>query len=176
MKNYTYRENRVFIPPTAEVGRIFMPRGEFGPVVQRVISETSPWEKGEDPIEEFTLPKEIGVRVVELSDRDRPMWGRNPNHKARNIEVSPYVYRADLNSPNLRTVHATLEMVGSPDKPILTRVYPGEYSPPLPWMQSAKNADGGRDGCIEFWKKHAYIITSMNRPTELSPEPPNWYA
>lgn len=175
---YEYLGNRVFIPRGAEVSAAFRPGqdGTFVDDVQDAIDEIEPWEQGEDPIYTFNLPRAIGATVARLAEVEVPVWGVNPHHKARNPGLSPYVLLG-RDDPRTRTREVTLELAGTPDRPLLTRVYPGEYMPPLPWMQTARRADGGMDACVRYWRGHAFISKPSNRPLSLSQthRPPDWY-
>ena len=163
------------IPRHAEVSAAFHDRNKiFRDVVQRIFDSIEPWEVGEDPIETFLLPRRIGARAVLLATTEAPLWGVNPHHKARRPDLSPYI-GLDSVDPRNTTKTATLELTGTVERPILTRAYPGEYMPPLPWMSSARKADGGRQACIDYWNSHAYILRDSNPPHELTNEPPEWY-
>ncbi len=175
MTLYTYQENRVLIPSGAEVSEAFRPApaGAFRDVIQEVLDSIGPWERGQDPIETFDLPYHIGSRAVVLTDSESPMWAVNPHHKARNPGQSPYI-RLPNGDDRHRTRLATLELTGTVEKPLLTRVYPGDYMPPLPWMKTAKNAPGGRDECLSFWMRHAFVYRQKD-DLDFSGQPPTWY-
>ncbi len=174
MSGYTYHNNVVKIPRNAEVSSAFRdtPRAIFFSEVQTAINEIESWEKGEDPIYTFDIPFDIGARVVQLAQNEEPLWGVNPYHKARYPQESPYLL-LDRRDPRATTDEATIELSGTPDKPMLIRAYPGDYMPPLPWMSSAKDADGGREQCLEYWQTHAFMY--RGRPDELSTQAPDWY-
>lgn len=172
---YTYNGKKVIVPRGAEVAGIFgtRPGAPFQELVQETLNAVDPWEAGQDPIETFSLPVAIGARVVALATSEVPLWGVNPHHRARTPGVSPYAI-IDRRDSRGSTTTATLELAGTPDKPVLTRVYPGEYMPPLPWMSTAKNAPGRMRECVEYWSTHAYIFKN-NDTIPLSPEAPDWY-
>lgn len=174
MSHYLYQENRVFIPSQAEVLRPFMPGiGVMSEVVQDALNEVRPWKKGEDPIHDFYVPNAIGSLVVELEDSETPGWAINPRHRAKRPGLSPYV-ELEKDDPRATTTVATIELKGTPHRPILVRAYPGEYMPPLPWMKSVTNTpDGGKEASLNFWMRHAFVHT---RPDlTLSEEAPDWY-
>ncbi len=173
--SYTYRGQYVHIPRGAEVSRAFRsPNGFLSDVVQDVLDTVKPWDAGVDPIEPFDLPYKISSWVVALTTEQVPIWRINPHHKAREPQPSPYILLGSLDS-RLKTDIATLELAGTIDAPMLTRVYPGDYMPPLPWMSSAKNAYGGRTACVDYWNDHAYVINEYNEPEDRPYEPPRWY-
>jgi hypothetical protein len=172
---YTYNGNRVIIPRHAELSGAFRSDGGvFGGVIQRILDTIEPWEQGEDPIETFDLPKKIGARAVTLASEEQPVWGINPHHKARRPGPSPFV-ELERRDPRNSTNLATLELTGTMECPMLTRVYPGDYMPPLPWMMSADKALGGKQACLDYWKSNAYILRDTSRPLELTREAPDWY-
>jgi hypothetical protein len=171
---YTYREALVFIPPRAEVSNAFRPEGKFGELIQRVLDAIEPWDVGDDPIETFTLPRKIGARVIALAAGEAPLWGINVHHTARHPGLSPFVMPR-LNDDRFATDLATLELRGPVTEPVLTRIYPGDYMPPLPWMASARNADGGVAACISYWQSHAYVMRDDNRMQDLTNAAPDWY-
>lgn len=172
---YTYHNNPILIPRHAEVSAVFRDRdGVLGEVIQEVLDNVEPWEKGEDPIETFDLPHRIGSRVVALTAAEKPLWAINPHHKARQPGLSPFITLLPTDGRNSVDI-GTLELSGTIEKPILTRVYPGDYMPPLPWMASAPKADGGRPACVDYWQSHAFVLRAANGPEMLMDTPPEWY-
>lgn len=173
---YRYNNHKIYIPRHAESTAAFNPRsGIFREIVQNVLDSVEPWKKNEDPIETFHLPRRIGARVIALATHEEPLWGINPYHSARTPGLSPY-FELGPDDPRKLTDLAALELTGTPDKPILTRIYPGEYMPPLPWMSSARRADGGLAACTEYWNQHAFILRPHRGPEQLTETPPDWYA
>jgi hypothetical protein len=165
------------IPAAAEVSGAFLPHGGgiFKEIIQKILDTLEPWERGEEPIETFHLPTQVGSRVMALAGRETPLWGVNPHHKARNPGLSPYAM-LHRNDPRQRTDSATIELMGSVERPILTRAYPGEYMPPLPWMKSVSQAPDGKEGSIAFWQEHAFVLREGNAPAQLTGQAPEWYA
>lgn len=172
---YRYRGARVWVPEYAEVSSAFLPHGVFSSVIQEVLDSVEPWEKGDDPIEPFDFPRQIGSRVVLLTATEKPVWGVNPHHKARTPGLSPYI-GLDAKDERNNTKLGTLELTGTVNKPVLTRVYPGDYMPPLPWMSSVSKGEGGREASLAFWNQHAFVIRTYGMPEELTEAPPDWYA
>jgi len=172
--SYFYRGTEVIIPRGAEITTAFYYDGAFGSLVQQTLDEIEPWEKDEDPIETFDLPRLIGARVVELATSEEPIWGVNPHHKARQPGLSPFITLDPADYRN-RTDIATLELAGTVESPVLTRVYPGDYMPPLPWMRSAPRADGGLEVCEDYWNHHAFILRPQSAPEQLTSAAPDWY-
>lgn len=176
-ERYYYGDQKIVIPRSAEVSRAFRPHlnedvAIFKRDVQTALDEIEPWMEGEDPIHTFDLSKSIGARIVRLSQDEEPFWGIYDYHKAREPDLSPFII-VDPGDPRKSTDIATLELRGTPEKPMLTRVHPGEYSLPLPWMQSANQAPGGKAECIEFWNQHAYVYKSD--ASDIQTNAPEWY-
>ncbi|HSW66253.1 MAG TPA: hypothetical protein VLI54_03900 [Bacillota bacterium] len=174
---YHFQGNQIHVPRYAEVPYSFgaSPSAPFHNEVQTILDNVEPWENGDLPIEIFELSRSVGARVVELSDVEHPGWGINPHHTAKRPGVSPY-FALDDDDPRHRTTTITLELAGSADKPILTRIYPNEggYMPPLPWMGTARLApDGGRDACVAYWNRHAFI--HRGGVPSLTGAAPDWY-
>lgn len=171
-----FEGNPISIPKAAEVSRSFRPAEDaaFALLVQGAIAKLEPWEGEEGHIKTFDLHQEIGARVVSIAESDEVWWRINSYHKAKKPQPSPYVTLSEKDGRHTTTV-ATLELRGTPEEPILTRVYPGEYSSPLPWMSSAKAAPGGIPRCEEYWRGHAYAWRGAKRPAESSLELPPWF-
>jgi len=143
------------------------------------LDQVKPWEKDKCPPKTFNLPRWIGARAVPLDVSEVPIWGINPHHKAKNPGLSPFI-ELDQDDPRGRTNSATLELAGETDRPILTRVYPGKYMPPMPWMQSVDRAPDGLDECLKYWDTHAFVLRTHDiGPASPAPEwytPPNTLA
>jgi len=150
---FTYKGVKVSIPFTAEIPTDFRPGHQRAGLVQSMLDELDPWRGGEDPIQTNEFDQNFRALVV-ANDGRLPFWGVCGWHKAKQPELSPFI---DLRSTP-RTNLLTIELVDSPKKPRLVRVYPGDYTPPLPWQKSAHWADGGTQACREFWKKHSYVF------------------
>jgi hypothetical protein len=100
--------------------------------------------------------------------------GVHKGHRARKLGLSPFLNRwIDLELLG----YVTIELEGDSGKPLLTRAYGGDYTPPLPWMSSAQDAIGGRAACRKYWTTHAYLNRSKNLilPGTQTSEVPSWY-
>ncbi len=173
--SYLYHGNRLVVPRAAEVSPAFRnSEGVFGATIQKAVNEVESWDAGRNPRITFDLGRQIGSRVVALDETEVPLWAINPQHTARLPGLSPFILLGRSDGRAMTGV-MTLEMAGTPRDPILTRVYPGEYMPPLPWMATAKNVEIGVDGCAEFWNGHAFVANDNNRPDGLTPVHPDWY-
>lgn len=164
-----YAGKNVHVPGTADIPVYF--DGIRG-LIQEMINEIRPWREGEDPIHTIDLSHDIDNIVTVVNGQSQDVfWGINKDHWARNPQVSPFI-----DSNDTRTDIFTIEMAGTPDKPVLARAYPGEYIPPLPWMKSSRYADGGYEACVEYWKSHAYVAANVDvREGTRSNRAPSWY-
>jgi hypothetical protein len=129
-----------------------------------------PWDDGDDPIETKRLNHDRPLPIVVPSNGE-PWWGIHAGHHARQPQASPFV---KINWRTLeRTDLFTVELTQTPGRPKLVRAYPGDYIPPLPWMNSARDADGGIRACLEYWRGHAYVY----RPGLMirRAERPDWF-
>lgn len=171
---YNFQGQDIYIPPPADLTRAFWPDGTFAPNVQRAIDTIEPWDQGEQAIKTFDIARKLGAAVVEVEEDEPILWGVHKHHKANKPGLSPFVNIPDATHPRRFTYDATIHLVGTPDKPLLVRAYPGEYIAPLPWMMSAKDAPGGKEACREFWDGHAYIFRD-HIVTDLTPQAPEWH-
>jgi len=169
---FTYAGNNVLVPHHADIPVEFKPRGRMAWVVQRALNGLDPWNPGEDPVEtvEFDDPTTFLEIVVE-NDGVQPIWGIHVGHKARHPQQSPFI-----RTSGSHTNEFTIELVGTPNQPRLVRAYPGDYIPPLPWQNSARDAVGGMQACLEFWRTHSYILRpGLMQNRGASAEPPSWF-
>ncbi len=115
---------------------------------------------------------ELLLEVVSVKPIDDPVWAFHANHKAHRKQPVPFVRRqpSDLVAESI-----SIMLVGTADKPILARAYPGDYVPPLPWMGSAKYAEGGATACLKYWRHHAYLYDRRVMEGFVSDTPPVWY-
>lgn len=172
MKTWSYSGKTVTIVPTADIPTRYRPNGSQPEVVQYVLDRTPRWTSEESPIETVTIPWRLPRIVVDLSGlREKIFFARHVGHHARVVQQSPFVR---LNSP-VFTSEFTIELIGDPDRPRLVRAYPGDYIPPLPWQNSARDADGGIEFCREYWNHHAYLFSHTLVVGERSHRAPSWY-
>lgn len=178
---FYYRGARLFVPPTADITENFFRR--HARLLQEAIREfeldedeagVAPWAKGEDPI--FTLEISRGdglnTNVVPVEPHERVMWAVYSRHTAMHPGLSPFVRRREWPSATALTI----EFAGTGEQPILTRAYPGEYQPPLPWMKSASSAPGGVAEAAKYWSGHALIRTTTTMKGVPTRDAPDWYA
>lgn len=175
MTTYVYEGRRVEIPRVADVSAQMMPDGLYGALVQATLNGVDPWEREQSPIEtvefggEFIKPMAVPIAGQEVR------WGVHLYHKAAQPQPSPFVEQFDMEA--VPTNLLTIELCGTPEKPVLVRAYGGDYIPPLPWMASAKKADGGLKACWDFWRARAYyspgfkLIKRKTHATAL----PEWF-
>jgi hypothetical protein len=170
------------MPQNVIMRQQFKPLHRSADLVQRVLDGVAPWQEGEDPIEARELKRTALIpETVRVHDTSKVIWAVHTAHASRQNELSPFVILD--REPITNTL--TVELEGTPDSPVVTRVYPADsneyYIPPLPWMESADDADGGHEGCVEYWRTHAFIARRRARYGLMAPEtrsatPPQWYA
>lgn len=167
-----YRGTPVYVPPTADIPPEYRLGTHYksGELVQQVLNQTPPWEKGEDPIE--TIDLKYGVVAIVVPTFGAPvMWAKHAGHHAQEVGLSPFI-----KAERSYTRQFTVELAGVPSRPMVVRAYPGDYMPPLPWMRTAPRADGGREACLAYWRTHAYVLTStVTVPDSESVMPPDWF-
>lgn len=170
MKTWRYRGRRVMVSATADIPTPYRLGHLLDRVVQSALDATEPWEQDESPIQTIELPERLRQIVVPTAGK-KVFFARHAGHHARHVQPSPFV---TLGGGEATTHLFTIELVGEPESPRLIRAYPGDYTPPLPWQNSSRDADGGVAACYDFWTKHAYVMSSGNavQTTDL---PPAWY-
>ena len=130
MTAYTYKGRRVEVPRVADVSAQMMPDGLYGALVQTTLNGVDPWERKQAPIEtvefggEFIKPMAVPIAGQEVR------WGIHFHHKAAQPGLSPFVEQFDMGA--VQTNLLTIELSGTPEKPVLVRAYGGDYTPPLP--------------------------------------------
>lgn len=178
---YTYKGRRVSIPPAADIVANMRPNGRHAHLVQEVLDSTDPWLKGESPIEEMECSENILPRAVCVPQDIEVTWGIHLGHKAREPQLSPFV---DVNELEIEFRGSVIVVVlhGTPRRPMIVQAYPGDpetggYIPALPWMISAKNAEGGEKACREYWRTHAFLSRDLRLIKEKTrtTRPPEWY-
>lgn len=148
----------VAISPTADIPTPYRPRQTKAGMVQQALIDVESWAGSGGIIHTATLMgKRFPMVIVPLNGL-MPRWFKHIGHHARQVQLSPFV---SVGRPVL-TSKLTVELVGTMGRPRLVRAYPGEYAPPLPWMNSAEHAPGGVERSIEFWREHAYVLTDTN--------------
>ena len=108
--------------------------------------------------------------MVLSTDGEPVKWGNHRGHKAKHVQASPFI----VTDHTVRTRLFTIELTGTSQSPTLVRAYSGDYVPPLPWMNSAEQAQGGIEFCVEFWRTHAYIYR-YTLVDNLSDRAPSWF-
>ncbi len=174
MSGFRYNGSTLAVARHADIPCYFRAGGMLARYVQIVLDKTEPWDEGDNPIETERFVARIYPMAVRV--RQQPVvWGVHVGHKARKPQLSPFAIDDSLLGSDLLG-YLTLELEGSGDNPLLTRVYGGRYTPPLPWMTSAGDADGGREACRLYWRNHAYLDrrgTLIKKGTRTT-TPPSW--
>lgn len=121
------------------------------------------------PHEQVTIPEDIAVPPLGA----KIFWGVHAEHAAAHPGLSPFVHASGRLSDQLTMeLHRTRS-----GQTMVTRIYPGAYRPPLPWMSSASAATGGVAACREFWRRHAFTYRpGVFRETVGQVAPPDWFA
>lgn len=163
---------RVIIAPRADATRDFRPGGKYAWMVAEILKDIEPFKELDftETVEGF--PVQMPLRTVQISSSSRIEWAQHTEHHAAHPGLSPFVQLPY--QPLTRTL--TVQLVMSGKTPMLVRAYAGGVEPPLPWMKSAQDYDeGGRAGCIKYWRRHAFVLTRGNmRRSTLTRTTPNW--
>lgn len=167
---WQYRGQKVHVPSTADIPYLYRQHSPLAYIVQQAIDSVETWKEGATPT--YTNGHADMILSVVPIDGREVIWAKHRGHKARQVQVSPFV---TVKSRWPVTASFTLELAGTADQPWLVRAYPGEYIPPLPWQNSAKNAVGGVDACIAFWQQHAYIYSDGAVQPFSRAQEPDWF-
>lgn len=173
-----YRGHAVRMTHFSDIPYELRPGGRYADLVQRVLNGTQPWRSGDDPIEEVRFPgSRIRPMAILVPSGIKRSWGIHRGHKARSPQLSPFV---DLDARYIDSKllgYVTIELTGPCDDPLLIRAYGGTYTPPLPWMRSAHQADGGVKMCTRYWRTYAYLSYrfEMIRPGSRTGVAPDWF-
>lgn len=171
LKGFVYQDTPVSIPFTADIPTDFRPGRSRAHTVQQLLDMTDPWKDGDDPIETNQVDGRMRCLTVP-NDGRQPIWAVHVGHKARQPQLSPFIETRIQPLTQLLTI----ELAGTPERPRLVRVYPGDYTPPLPWQNSAKDADGGREYCLTYWRSHSYLFSPrVVQGRTCTTTPPNWF-
>lgn len=180
---FYYEGKKLYVPESAEIyhnefgGSKTRRRPPYAALVQEALDELA-LENRSDPLEWvgsepeiFTLydVQTLPLYVLERDKHEEVVWGYYRFHTAKAPKLSPFVFKEPGKTNSL-----TIELVGTPKGPALTRVYAGEYAPPLPWQKTADDADGGRMACLDFWKTHAFALHKNLVTGNLVDSVPDW--
>lgn len=169
-RSWKYQGRNVAVSQTADIPSQYRPGNSRDWVVQRALDILDSWKEGEDPIHTIDVGSLMPSLVVPIKGR-QVRWLLHRGHHARQVKPSPFVQPREP----VMVRRFTIELVGKPQTPHLVRAYPGDYIPPLPWQKSASWADGGREACVEFWRKHAYVYRPTLVVNEQSQLAPSWF-
>ena len=167
-----YNGRNLSVANTADIPANYRVGHPGARLVQTLLDQVPEWDRGNEQQVVTLACDEVKMIVVVRSGR-RPLWAKHKGHHARKVELSPFI---KLSKPEM-TKQFTLELVGSPSRPVLVRAYPGGYCPPLPWQISAQNAPGGYDACRAFWQTHAYVHSQgvIIPGSEAGHRAPRWF-
>lgn len=168
MRRWTYRNAAVKVPRTADIPRRYKPGGRAGYIVQEVLDGVEPWKPGTDPIETVIDFEPVPEIIVPIDDRE-VIWAKHVGHSARLVQLSPFVRTLPV-----MTCSFTVVLAKTPENPMVTRAFPGEYAPPLPWQRLRSGNELEESG--EFWRTHAYVYNAgLIVPGSTSAEAPAWF-
>lgn len=175
--SYVFSDGReVKIPRHADVAPPFQPDGKYARHVAHALRRM-PLFTGDACTETVEgLAVFMPRRIIRVSASTKIRWGILVAHyddsRVDRPEVSPFVRGVDL--PRSRTL--TLHVVRNGRALKLVRAYAGDVEPPLPWMRAAHTyGDGGWQGCVNFWRGHAFVDTGHTiNPHSISDVPPKW--
>lgn len=155
---------------TGEVPLEYRPGKLYAPLVQDAINCMRLRASDRETWVTIDVREDLRELVVAAGNRPR-IWGVHVGHRARDPRVSPFVKHRDTFTRRL-TVHVAQR----DGNLLLVRVYPGEYRPPLPWQNSARNEPGGDATCRKFWREHAYVYNPRDlvRGTQTD-SVPDWF-
>lgn len=170
MGSWSLQEVRVQVPRVAEIPYGYRPAGKYASFVQEVLCQI---KKGDWHDRRAVYTMELGYPFLALTTPVRNglrIWARHKDHSARQPDLSPFVTVAMVPC----TTRLTVVLAGTPEKPVVVRVFPGEYRPPLPWQRSLRNAE--RAESLAFWQRNAYVFyPSLFVPQTKTLEPPGWF-
>lgn len=200
LQGLTFGEVGVAVPRTADITPVFYQGEEYMWLLQDALDVLfEDWQEAGDtkqgqhhmwpdrnhgPSLTLELDEEDPVlypNVVQVSSDEKRLWAIHADHAARRAQPSPFVRRcrADQPKPGMLAIgpvrSLTIELAGTAERPALVRAYPGEYQPPLPWMASAKNAEGGVAESRQYWLSHAYVADPAAMAGKVWAASPVWF-
>lgn len=171
-KSWTYGGVPVVVSATADIPANYRVGHLHARVVQGVLNRVPQWRGSGSTIFTVRDLRPTQSLIVIPHDGARLVWAKHVGHHARRVGLSPFVMKTAPKSSCF-----TVELVGASGRPMLVRAYPGEYIPPLPWQQSARDVDGGIAHCRAYWREHAYVhaysLVSKGTATQT---PPEWFS
>lgn len=101
------------------------------------------------------------INAIVMPNDDRKVyWAVHARHShidlPDQIKLSPFVYR-DHGKQAPMTKALTLELTGTPKRPILMNVYAGTEIPPLPWEINHNDNPITFQKSVSFWQKRSFI-------------------
>jgi len=166
---WTYRGVAVKVPRTADIPHRYKQGGRAGYIVQEVLDGVEPWEPGSDPIETIVDLEEAVPEIIVPIDGKEVIWAKHAYHSAKIVQLSPFVRTLPV-----MTRSFTVVLAKTPENPMVTRAFPGEYAPPLPWQRFRMGNE--LEESREFWSTHAYVYDAgLIVPGSIVTEAPAWF-
>lgn len=146
---------------------------DYPELVEAIVKEFgAPCGKSDDA---FTLDLDrndprMSATVVEVEPGDKVSYAFHTEQTSSLRQPVPFVQRDVVKDVGSITLH----MTGSAEKPIIVRLYAGEYRPGLPWQKSVRGDDKSLEESIAYWKTHAYVFQPHIVIGQLDAWPPMW--
>lgn len=174
MPHYTYDGRFLKIAPRADVQPELFPGQKYSHHVQQLLDSIEPWSPKQRTVRQTMAFRSALLPMAVPTQGARVIWGIHRDHQASRPGLSPFVDRP-VPANWLGTM--TIELVGSPETPMLVRAYGGEYTPPLPWMMSARESRQIQLDAQRYWHSHAYLLLddSLIRRGTRRTHPPTWF-
>jgi hypothetical protein len=169
MTSATRNRRSTLIAASAQIPRNLLPGGRDWDMVQEAMGRITPSISNTELVISTVedLSRTVYKLVVPNNGRE-PEWYIHAGHKARKPRTSPFIA---VGHNWAKTSTLTIVTAGSK----IVRVIPGEYEPPLPWQVSAGDEAGGRQTCLEYWRRHSYLMKPGVALGDPQPAPV-WYS
>lgn len=184
MGELQFRGRRLMIGRYAEIH--FAPAWRYNGAIRRGVQSLLNGIDDWDPAETDIVVETIDLSGITFAnptvsipfpgqEPERFFWAVHSHHTARQPGCSPF---AQLYGRPDRTNLLTIELAGSPDKPVLARLYPGDEMMPLPWQTSVRKSGSAtdRNESQAYWRTHAFVAMDNYRLDTVTAQLPSWYA
>lgn len=174
VSQYKFLGRPLSISETADFQPGMQPGGAYHGEVQKALNAVTHRTRRAVAPYTFKSKSYIPPMAVRYEPGSEISWGVHRLHKAQNPGLSPFIHELDGAMPQHLL---TVELSWKGGEPTLVRAYGGDYTPPLIWMGSARDAVGGRNACRQYWQNHAYVDLDFGliKKGTLADTPPRWY-